>query len=150
MQSIYTDILKSIKTKKTSYDLNNVIDLLIDDSFVEDSKYKQDNDFQNIKSKLLTFVKSKNYQPLTESQQRKALLEIKKLLKDAKVLTIRTVFLPNEDFISEVYTWFYNQGFQNFLLDFELVPDICAGCQLIWEGKFIDLSLKNTVRKFVS
>ncbi len=150
MNSAYTEILKSIKTKSMSYALINAIDLLVDDSFIEDSKFKQDKDFQDIKSKLVAFIKSKNYGEVSSSIQRKAFLEIRNTLKSAKILTVRTVFLPDDTFSSDLYSWFHNVGFQNFLLDFELVPDMCGGCQLIWEGKFVDLSLKNTVRKFIS
>lgn len=131
MSTIYS----LVKTKQNAVNYIKILDNVLEYSYL--------NKPIDFLLKQLPFNLSNNNLVISECE------ELKKALKDASVVNISICIDPDNTFIDQLYKWFNENGFKNFLLDISIDSSIYGGIQLSYNGKFLDLSIKQKVIKYV-
>jgi hypothetical protein len=148
----HKEILKHVCNTDRAQELSNYIDILLESSFVvgkEDASEESVN-LRKVQSRLRDFFMVTGISDDPDFKERKSLGKLKEALEGAEKLSLSLTFRPQGDFLSDLYAWFSDNGFTNFLLDVEVKPEILGGFELVWGGKYMDKTLVSEVEKYVS
>lgn len=148
----HKEILKHVCSTDRAQELSNYIDILLDSSFVvgKEGTSAENVNLRKVQSRLRDFFMVTGISDDPTFKERKSLEKLKEALDGAEKLSLSLTFEPRGDFLSELYAWFYSNGFTNFLLDIEVKPEILGGFELVWGGKYMDKTLVSEVEKYVS
>lgn len=70
------------------------------------------------------------------------LTELKKTLEVLEALKITLAFVPSEEFVAQIHTWFLQNTGEVKLLEFSLDKELLAGAIFEHQGKYADYSLR--------
>jgi len=132
------ELIQYVKTKDRAYMCLETLNSLERSTFKRKKK-----DFPKELDKDLRFFlnnRVKNRDDIEKS---------KKALKEAKTLTLRVAFEPEENFVEKLYKWFRGRGLRGFLIEFVRDEGVSGGCELTYEGVFVDLTLKAKIKEFL-
>lgn len=135
-------LLKRVKTKDVAREILDLLDIVESESYIKKGTkggYK--------KRKVLELLSLPEEKKVNEKELFDSLRGI---LNEADVITLRVAVSLDLPDIANIYSWFEKANFKNFLLDFEIADNIYGGCQIMHKGKFLDLSLKNKIKEYVS
>jgi len=142
--SIYSDILKSIKTTDDQEQLLSEIDILLDALFQTRLGFEKSLESISLETtKVLkeTFLKI-NLDVTNIDEVVNFLNELKNKIKSLKTLKLYLAFFPSEDSIDKLFNWIINNLGNRIILSIQEEKTILGGAIIEFDGNYLDYSLK--------
>lgn len=139
------NLLSRIRTKDEAGKLIEEVDILLS-SFYEQRgagfEYALKSKIRHWVSEALSEIFSKG-----DADKVKFLESLKESLKNAKTLILGIAFEPTEEIIDKVSIFVRKNFDKSCLLEISYMPELMAGAVIIYEGNYIDLSIKKIFKK---
>lgn len=130
------EILSEIKTKDAAVKLLGILENALKQCYV------QGGDTDSILSKV-------DFKIELGENPKKTIEETMDKLKSAEIMEITTAVALENDFIDNLYKWFVENKYKNFLLDSNVDESIHGGILIMYKGKYLDASLGTRIFKAV-
>lgn len=117
-EETYSKRLSEIATTKEALSFGEEIDVLINSMYKIDDKTGLSEEFlRNLKTKIAGL----------------------------RPIKLTLAFEPDGEFIKRLFAWVRQNIGDSVVLDFSVNPEILGGALVEWQGKYFDLSLKNSL-----
>lgn len=142
---VYSDILKSTKTIDQAQTLALEIDILLQSLFHEGEK-KLEKALASIRQETAQIIRDQFLNKNLKSPNKEMIKDFLTQLK-ARVIALKPIKLsialdPSEITIEHIHDWVLKNIGNNYILDITADKNIIGGASIIFEGKYIDLSLR--------
>ena len=150
--SIYSDLIKSIRTVEESNELSSEIDTLLEALFKTQGKsFEIALEKIGIKtSQILKAIFLKNNLDLGNLEFVKDFLEkLKAELTKLKIIKLTIAFEPSFQTVEHIYNWVETNLETGFILDLSWDETIIGGISIAFNGKYQELTLRKTLETFL-
>ncbi|MGD8744568.1 MAG: hypothetical protein PVJ52_03175 [Candidatus Woesebacteria bacterium] len=152
MSEISSDLKKkiasSLLTKGRALRFKEFIDLKKKDVYRLDKRQEGKitalaaDDFENLAKEI-------GFEKLEDSDSvEKASNIIGIFLAEVEPVILKIAFEPRFKFVKQLYNWFEENIKKAFLLDFTLDSSVVGGTEVVYKGKFYDLSLNTKLTRY--
>lgn len=147
---IYSDILSNIKTVDEANRAAIEIDTLLDALFKTESNAfeKALNSISVIHKDQLkkTFLKN-NINSENQANIKECLTALREEVRKLKTLKLSLAFQASQNLIDNLFAWVVKNIGEGCILDIEADKAILGGTIIVYEGRYIDLTLKKTLEE---
>ena len=136
-------ILSSLQTVPRATEMSFLLDE------IKSATYAQGSDMKGLFEKLAYYSKElADQMNVTDSGTvREIIKETQELINHSDRLRAEMSYAPSKDFISGLYEIFAVLEYQNFLLEFTVVPEAGTGARFYHNGNFIDVSMFDLIKE---
>ena len=78
---------------------------------------------------------------------REVVKEAQELVKEAEPIKVEMSYNPSADFAKGLYDIFQSLGYENFLFDFTVTPEVGHGARFYHKGNFLDVSMFDLIKE---
>jgi len=137
-------ILRYIMTVEQKYDLVNLIEVLLEDIFKNNTKPTPNSSFEKKALEIIYFEIEKRK---IENNPKEIESFLRQVLEDTKLmqeLKLSIAVAPTEELIQKLKTWSEANSLSNLVFDIDIKPELIAGAIIISQkGKYIKYSLSD-------
>ena len=136
-------ILSSLQTVPRATEMSFLLDE------IKSATYTQGSDMKGLFEKLSYYSKElADQMNATDSgTAREIVKETQELIKQSDRMRVEMSYAPSKDFVSGLHEIFSVLGYQNFLLEFTVVPEAGTGARFYHNGNFIDISMFDLIKE---
>ena len=136
-------ILSSLQTVTRATEMSFLLDE------IKSATYTQGADLKGLFGKLSYYSKELAEQigGTDFGITREIIKETQDLIKHSDRLRVEMSYTPSKDFLSGLHEIFSTLGYQNFLLEFTIVPETGTGARFYHNGNFIDISMFDLIKE---
>ncbi len=136
-------ILSSLQTVTRATEMSFMLDE------IQSATYTQGADLKGLLEKLSYYSKelSEQLSAADSGTVREMVKETQDLINHSDRLRVEMSYHPSKDFLSGLHGIFSTLGYQNFLLEFTIVPEAGTGARFYHNGNFIDISMFDLIKE---
>jgi F0F1-type ATP synthase delta subunit len=145
---IYFDIITSLKTTQEAEFLVSEIDALMSNFFESEEvsmRKALDSISEESKFKIMQIFTKNNLNPNDRDIVVKFFKTLKELIKRLKVVKLILAFEPTGKTIANIHNFVKETLGIGYILEIEVSKEVLAGAVVIFNGKYVDFSLKKRI-----
>ncbi len=139
-------ILRYIMTVEQKYDLVNLLEILIEDIFKNNTKPTPNSSFEKKALEIIYFEIEKRKIGDNPKEMESFLRQVLEETKSMQELKLSIAVAPTEELIEKLKTWTEANKLTNLVFDIDIRPELIAGAIIISQkGKYIKYSLSDMI-----